>query len=502
MFSSKKTIIFIVIIVIALITGVLYVGKGYLVNLKNPEDENQIEETNGEEESEENNWDRYKSPQVGFSIQAPLEITVYPDIPGDYMLNFSGISLQSLYLARILSENPENGLRIEVNSWETEEDVSFQEFIEKEKDFFVSDPEVKNIFLDGILGKKLFVSEENSSIFRILMERNNRFYRIYAVVKNENVYLPIFNKMISSFKFVDEDETYNWEVYNSRNYDFEIKYPKDAELNELSSIGDEISISLPFNDNTTLKEKYLKIKVIDPSPVECSIPVSVPIEDEKEISLNGLEFKREEGREGAAGTRHDYISYSTKKDGRCFNLMFVLGSVNPGVFDDPPEEFNEEKETRILYQMLSTFKIEEGEMSDWEDYVSEKYGYRIKHPSDWVIETEEIHNSERIETIIKKENCSLHILEITESGHEGKDSYIDSGCISEGLVQNEINFDKISCPTRQGFVRYYFEKEGKYFYIEPEDEMNDLRPGQPVPENFLYNCQEYFDNMISTIIFE
>jgi len=500
MFSNKKILIFIITIVVILAIGIFYVWQGSLINIKNPENGTTTEETQ-EEDEEENDWKIYKSPQVGFSIQSPPGITVYSDIPGDYMLNISGVSLQSLYLTRVLSEGSEEGLTIEVNSWEAEKDVSFQGFIEKEKDFFVRDPEVKNIFLDGVLGKKLFVADENNSVFRILMERNNRFYRIYAVIKNEEAYLPIFDKMISSFKFVDEDETYNWEVYNSRNYDFEIKYPKSAELNELSAIGDEISISLPFNEDTTLREKYLRIKVVDPSPEECSIPVNISVEETQEVSLNGLDFKREEGWEGAAGTRHDYISYSTKNNGRCFNLMFVLGSVNPGVFDDPPEEFNEEEETKILYQMLSTFKIEKGEMSEWEDYISEEYGYRIKHPSNWISREEEIGDSERIETIIERENCSLHIMEIVESDYERRSSYIESGCYSEEIVQNYINFDKITCPTRQGFSRYYFEKEEKCFYIEPMDEMNDLRPGQPVPEEFLYNCQEYFDNMISTFIF-
>ncbi len=144
-----------------------------------------------------------------------------------------------------------------------------------------------------------------------------------------------------------------WKTYRNEKYGFKINYPKTSKIIE----NGEIRISLPVTSGTSLLEKYLTINIKENSSEECSNPAQALIEKAGTVTINGIEFKKEVGTEGAAGSIYHSLGYSTMRESRCFELNFVLHSVNLRNIDHPPPAFNEEKESRIFDQILSTFRF-------------------------------------------------------------------------------------------------------------------------------------------------
>ena len=151
-----------------------------------------------------------------------------------------------------------------------------------------------------------------------------------------------------------EPEPAGWPCYsNEWAFPFTVCYPPDATLTETPP--DQARIGLPVAPGTNLFEKWLDILVTTGAP-ECSGPLGgsaptevVPIQG----PYNELEFLRESGAEGAAGSVYEWVSYSTAWGDTCVSLMFVLHS---GVMFDPPlPEFDPIAERAIFDVILSTF---------------------------------------------------------------------------------------------------------------------------------------------------
>lgn len=142
-------------------------------------------------------WKSYESAKVGFSIDVPPEFDVSIDMSNPILL--------SPYRTRILS--PEKEMTVEIYSLPgpDEEYTSFQDFIDREKRFFVSPPKEETIALNSVSGIKLSLHNEYGVGVIILMEKGQRYYKIGTVIKSESqdIYLPIFDKMLSTFKFID-----------------------------------------------------------------------------------------------------------------------------------------------------------------------------------------------------------------------------------------------------------------------------------------------------------
>jgi hypothetical protein len=145
-----------------------------------------------------------------------------------------------------------------------------------------------------------------------------------------------------------------WPCYsNEWAFPFTICYPPDATLTEAPP--DQVRIDLPVAPGTNLIEKWLEILVSTGAP-ECSGPLGGG-EPPEVVSIMGpyneLEFLRESGSEGAAGSRYEWVGYSTAWGDTCVSLTFVLHS---GVMFDPPlPEFDLAAESAIFDMILATF---------------------------------------------------------------------------------------------------------------------------------------------------
>ena len=191
-------------------------------------------------------------------------------------------------------------------------------------------------------------------------------------------------------------EILEWKIYQDKENGFEIKYPKDSRVIKTT---EGVYIYLPFSPGTTLVEKYLKIILKKTTPEKCSNPAQTIIEKTEIVYINGIKFKKEIGKEHAAGHIYKSVSYSTVKGDKCLGLIFILRSLNPEAFDIPPPLYDERKESEIFEKIISTFQFSMESTknklpaqnntlvntSNWKTYRNEKYYFQINYPKDLII---------------------------------------------------------------------------------------------------------------------
>jgi hypothetical protein len=153
----------------------------------------------------------------------------------------------------------------------------------------------------------------------------------------------------------------DWKICHSSAYGFEVEYPQEGQLGDQTE--QSARIDLPLIPGTNLREKYLQITAAETSETcfsplaEGYAPGTIPTEP---VQLGDLEFNKEIGLEGAAGSTFDWVAYSTGRDGLCISLTFVLRSIQPGLGPTPPPVFDMEEESAIFAEIVSTFRWLEG----------------------------------------------------------------------------------------------------------------------------------------------
>jgi hypothetical protein len=73
------------------------------------------------------------------------------------------------------------------------------------------------------------------------------------------------------------------------------------------------------------------------------------------VSFNGIAFIKESGSDAGAGNLYQWTAYSTLKGSTCISLGFVLHSNNPGNFATPPPVFDQNAESAVFEEIMSTF---------------------------------------------------------------------------------------------------------------------------------------------------
>ena len=111
---------------------------------------------------------------------------------------------------------------------------------------------------------------------------------------------------------------------------------------------------LPFTAGTNLVQKYVDISVVEGAN-PCKSPQTTPMASSENVTINGIQFLKEIGSEGATGNLYDWTAYSTLKGNACISLTFVLHSTNPGVFQTPPPLFDAAAESAVFGTIMSTY---------------------------------------------------------------------------------------------------------------------------------------------------
>jgi hypothetical protein len=208
--------------------GINYIYKlssGNLIEFTSWVDENILKKilesfTYQEIENEISDWKTLQSPIMKFSIKYPSEAEVSMD-------SCVGEHGPILDMCRTYIELPSNWFseyefgssEIIIESWTkfTEEFASFQDYVGNEEKTFrehylklgmFSEVKEETIALDNVLAKKFLILSKikyDHRVIDIYVQHKKRMYHIIgsANLKNEDIYLPIFNQILSTFKFTN-----------------------------------------------------------------------------------------------------------------------------------------------------------------------------------------------------------------------------------------------------------------------------------------------------------
>lgn len=149
----------------------------------------------------------------------------------------------------------------------------------------------------------------------------------------------------------------NWQVTCDEHYGFGFKYPSGGPANPPTD--NTGRIFLPITPNTTLVEKYMDV-LPAPGTTECSSVEAqgyeagtIPTEN---VTINGLDFKKQSGDGAAAGSQYIWEAYSTSHVDRCVTLTFVLHDTSAGNYATPPAEADRAAESVVFGIILQTFR--------------------------------------------------------------------------------------------------------------------------------------------------
>jgi len=147
-------------------------------------------------------------------------------------------------------------------------------------------------------------------------------------------------------------------------------------------------------------------------------------------------------------------------------------------------------------------------------YRNEEHGFEIKYPKDWEVATNVnlrekfgITEENAIGINLNKVNCDFNIQELTKESYENRENLASTCEKQETVTINGVSVERFSCLISQMDYRYryYFEKDGKYYFIEFLDNKvsianKALEEGKEIPV-FIDNCWGYFDQMLYTFRF-
>ena len=185
-------------------------------------------------------------------------------------------------------------------------------------------------------------------------------------------------KDIQRQEIQQENETASWEIYKSLKYGYEIKYPNNWQIEDLSSVYDEASSIKSdvrfYPPQVTLydksaKDPFIEVEVLDNSKGN-SIPVTFRFTwptSCKDVEVGDLRFCQ--FNMYAEDSFSDITVYALSKD----NLIYIVAIKCDLPKCTSTSEFN------VFEQMLSTFRFVD-EIADWQTYRDEEWGIEFKYP--------------------------------------------------------------------------------------------------------------------------
>lgn len=155
-----------------------------------------------------------------------------------------------------------------------------------------------------------------------------------------------FNEILSTFKFIEKDETSDWKTYRDEKKGYEIKYPGD--------ITEGIpSVTVTDTSDTNLPSKC---PTIDFDPYESGDPIKL---EGKKTTINNITYCEYETSESTAGTSYVFYTYTTINNKKLYTIDFSpIGFPDCKNYEDQGdcEKTNDDK-LKVVEKILSTLKF-------------------------------------------------------------------------------------------------------------------------------------------------
>jgi hypothetical protein len=199
-----------------------------------------------------------------------------------------------------------------------------------------------------------------------------------------------------SVSLIKQNQFSDWKTYRNEEYGFEFKYPKEW-INNSDPLTKNISFG-PTKDSFDFWLQISKMDKIDESLLNGSCVNDVGLSCVDIINNDILNIGNVVGRI----IKYCPMACSSKIIFNHNNIIYEVRLMDPdGLYcaeDDCKEESKEDlekranKENKIIYQILSTFKFISTSTqvvintSNWKTYTNEEYGFEIEIPEDWTTE--------------------------------------------------------------------------------------------------------------------
>ena len=274
----------------------------------------------GELDDETADWQAYTNEEYGFEVRYPENWATDKISQERSVIFYKSNAPKDFYgniVPVIIIEVKDNTQQLPVNQW-----------IENNKGNLVS--KEGSEMVDGIEGSKII--EKGIVDYLVVYTGKDRImYRIS--IPKDSEYLAVFNQILSTFKFIEVDETADWQTYRNEKYRYEIKYPGSWQttygFEVIQSIGDEEVINFADPNN-----------MLNWVSVDVPLGVNIPIENSNNIKINNINFYK--STYGSGSDEELVVFFAIDKVGT-YRFLFS------GFYGENSEEF--------YRNILSTFKF-------------------------------------------------------------------------------------------------------------------------------------------------
>jgi len=216
-----------IVVVLAVIVGggiLFWIKRTEIPSVEFPE----IKKPEKIVEDETASWKTYRNEEYGYEIRYPSEWIIIKEDP-------KFVVFADEEETKIQKEKQAGEIRCSAGVWlyDNDEGLSLYDWVvnkwgEPEKRYLgkISKVEINN--LEGIK----YEFESMGLETNVLFSKNNKVIDIQTTFDGCTDLQTIFNQMLSTFRFIEVDETANWKTYRNENYKYEVKYPPDWKLYE------------------------------------------------------------------------------------------------------------------------------------------------------------------------------------------------------------------------------------------------------------------------------
>ena len=144
-------------------------------------------------------------------------------------------------------------------------------------------------------------------------------------------------------------------TYQNTKYNFKFTLPAGSTIAQQSDNFGRVNLPI-VTAGTNLHEKYIEVSVTE-GKTDC---VATGLENggpKTTVTINNLQFTKQSGQGVALSNIYDWTAYSTLRNNACIIMLFVLHSVNPGVYNPQPPVFDKTKETAVIDTVMNTFNL-------------------------------------------------------------------------------------------------------------------------------------------------
>ncbi|MBU4338871.1 hypothetical protein KKB43_02295 [Patescibacteria group bacterium] len=302
-------------------------------------------------------WETYRNEKYGFEFKYPME-WLYK------IVSEKQVEFREREKAYSIEESDTYAIGIFLD--ENISNLTAEQIAEARKSKSSFPVEIKTLIVGNTDAAQTVDYLQQSTI----IVKDNKIYKIVTPNFGNNdlnkSVREIYDKMLSTFKFIEKDETADWKTYRNEKYEFEVtlldSWKGYSTLTE--------SWSGTTLDGNSAQYQGPKIIVRNPKWTESQIWQDIPI----------LVFTKDEWQLiEAENLNISAAPIGPSKLGENQKYVFALPSRWVG-FDDALGQ-NEAQEIAKTFKAISFFP---DETADWKTYRNEEYGLEVKYPEDWL----------------------------------------------------------------------------------------------------------------------